>query len=56
MARLVSGRWPKACDFRLRLRFPLRFSVFTLATWTLKMDSTAWRISILVARGSTTNV
>ena len=56
MARLVSGRLPKVKVRRLRLRLPLRFSVFTLVTRTLKMVSTAWRISILLASGATTNV
>ena len=31
MARLVSGRLPKVKVRRLRLRLPLRFSVFTLS-------------------------
>ncbi len=51
MARLVSGRVPTVPVRRLRLRLPLRLSVFTLATFTPKIASTAWRISILLASG-----
>ena len=53
MARLVSGRLPFTLVRRLRVAFPLRLSVLTLVTRTLKACSTAWRTSILVARGST---
>src|SRR5689334_12480999 len=41
---------------RLRLRLPLRLIVFTFVTCTLKICSTALRISILLASGATTNV
>ena len=56
MARLVSGRLPKVPVRRLRLRLPLRLSVFTLVTLTPKIASTASRISGLVASGWTLNV
>src|SRR5579871_538260 len=50
-ARLVSDRRPKVAGRRMRLRLPLRLRVFTLTTCTLKIDSTAWRIWILLASG-----
>ena len=56
MARLLSGRLPQSPVRRLRLRLPLRLSVFTFVTFTLKIDSTACLISILLASGATTNV
>jgi len=46
IARLVSDFLPKVNDRRLRLRLPARLSVLTFRTWTLKIDSTAWRKSI----------
>ncbi len=56
MARLVSGLLPNVAWRRLRLRLPFRFKVLTLATRTLNTDSTAWRISVLLALGWTTKV
>src|SRR5205807_2979935 len=41
MARLEPGRVPKPPVRRLRFRFPLRFTVFTLVTRTSKMVSIA---------------
>src|SRR5205085_4215726 len=55
-ARLVSDRLPNVGMRRLRLRLPLRLSVFTLVTRTAKISSTASRIWILVASERTTNV
>ena len=56
MARLVSGRFPKVNVRRFRLRLPLRFMVFTFATRTLKIDSMACLISVLLESGWTMNV
>src|SRR5579859_104171 len=56
IARLVSARLPKVGMRRWRLRLPLRLRVFTLTTDTLKICSTARRISILSASGWTMNV
>src|SRR4051812_47514980 len=53
-ARLVSLRLP--VPTRVRRRLPCRLIVLTEATLTLKTFSTAWRISVLFAAGSTTNV
>ena len=41
MARLVSGRLPFTLVRRFRVAFPLRLSVLTLVTRTLKACSTA---------------
>ena len=43
------AREPQPPVRRLRLRLPLRLSVFTLVTCTPKIVSIAWRISILLA-------
>ena len=48
-ARRSSGRDDQVPVRRLRLRLPLRLIVFTLVTRTLKIDSIALRISILLA-------
>src|SRR5436190_24219118 len=56
MARLVSARLPKVKEPRLRLRLPLRFSVFTFNTRTLNARSTASWICGFVACGRTRNV
>src|SRR4051812_4790738 len=56
MARLVSARLPKVNERRLRLRLPLRFSVFTFNTRTLNARSTASWICGFVACGWTRNV
>src|SRR3954447_17791875 len=53
-ARLVSLRLP--VPNRVRRLLPCRLIVLTEATLTLKTFSTAWRISVLFASGSTTNV
>src|SRR3954447_9920416 len=53
-ARLVSLRLP--VPTRVRRRLPWRLTVLTEATFTLKTFSTACRISVLFASGSTTNV
>ncbi len=54
MARLVSLRLPK--PVRVRLRLPCRLAVFTDATLTLKIFSTAILICVLFESGWTTNV
>src|SRR5207244_3850093 len=56
IARRSSGRDDHAPERRLRLRLPLRLIVFTLVTRTLKIVSTALRISILSASDATMNV
>ena len=56
MARLVSGLEPVRLVPRVRRRLPLRFSVLTLLTSTPQIDSTASRISGLLADGCTLNV
>src|SRR5215213_9035079 len=53
-ARLVSLRLPM--PRRVRRVFPLRLRVLTDFTLTPKMRSTAMRISVLLARGSTRKV
>src|SRR5690606_25757263 len=54
IARLVSLRLPR--PNRVRRVFPGRFIVCTDSTLTSKICSTARLISVLLARGSTTNV
>src|SRR5690349_4566222 len=56
IARLVSGRFPKVGLRRLRVRLPLRLSVFTFLTLTPKMSRIASLISGLVESGWTRNV
>jgi hypothetical protein len=55
-ARFSLERVVHAPERRLRLRLPLRLMVFTFVTRTLKIISTALRISILLASGATMNV
>src|ERR1700738_705520 len=54
IARLVPLRLPKLV--RVRLRLPCRLAVFTDATLTLKIRSTALLIGVLLESGCTTNV
>jgi hypothetical protein len=54
MARLVSLRLP--VPNRVRRVLPVRLSVFTEATLTLKIFSMASLISVLLLRGSTSKV
>ena len=54
IARLVSGRLPMPA--RVRRFLPVRFSVLTAVTLTLKIASTAILISVLFASGATRNV
>src|SRR5580698_3320251 len=49
---LVSPAWA----VRLRRSLPWTFSVLTRVTLTLKSSCTAWRICVLLARGSATMV
>src|SRR5206468_13128725 len=56
MARLESGRVPQPPVRRLRLRFPLRFTVFTLVTRTPKIVSAARRGSVLLGAAATTKL
>ncbi|CFS36849.1 Uncharacterised protein [Mycobacterium tuberculosis] len=54
MARLVLLRLPY--PVRVRLRLPCRFAVFTDATLTAKIFSTAILICVLLESGRTKNV
>ena len=54
IARLVSLRLP--IPKRVRRLLPLRLAVFTEATFTSKMDSMAFLISVLLAEGATRKV
>ena len=56
IARRWSARLPQSPVRRFRLRLPLRFTVLTLVTFTLKIASTACLISILLASGATRKV
>src|SRR5262249_5947959 len=56
IARRWSARLPQSPVRRFLLRFPLRLTVLTLVTFTLKIVSTACLISILLASGATRNV
>src|SRR5439155_26171892 len=56
IARRWSDRLPQSPVRRFLFRLPLRFTVLTLVTFTLKIASTACLISILFASGATRNV